>query len=321
MTETAPQYEILQANKGWFGSVDRIERLLLGLLLGLVVLCAILSSAKNQAVSWSAFGLSLAPSFALFVAGIYIRTKKNKPNLANLAVANSLYLGFTGATTLLIFLRFPIQTPLLDERLMQIDAVIGYSWPEFVQLVGTYPTAARILGFVYMSSLPQLFFLVAFLALTGRVLSLHRALCAGSLSLLMTTIIWWALPSIGPSAYFNLPEGLADSIGLVTNAEYGAYLVALANNGLSEISPADIVGTIAFPSYHTVMALLVVWYLRGSVFFVPAAILNLAMMPAILSHGGHHMIDVAGGVVIFAIAAAFAATLTPQASYHSTCSA
>ncbi|MEX0320419.1 MAG: phosphatase PAP2 family protein [Ruegeria sp.] len=309
MTEVSVQPNVTSPAQGGRIVFDRNERVLLGLLACMVILCVGLSVLKEQAVAWGAFGLSVFPAMGLLAAGIYIRRKKNQPNLAHLAIGNSLYLGFTGAATVLIYLRFPVTTGLFDQQLMRMDSALGYSWPDFVETVATYPEFARILGLVYHSSLPQLFALIAFLALTGRILKLHRALLAGSLGLLLTTLIWWLAPSIGPSAFHNIPTETAEAMNLVTNMQYGAYLRQLLDHGLPVISPNDIVGTIAFPSYHTVMALLMIWYLRGTVLFLPALALNLAMVPAILSHGGHYLTDMAGGIATFAIAAWLAGKL------------
>lgn len=299
------------ATPNWIAVLNQPERMLVALLFAIAALSLAVSLLTGQRVAWGAFSLTMLPTLGLFLAGLYIRTQKNAPNIAHLAIANSLYLGFTGMTTLLIYLRFPIHTPLLDDTLMQIDAIVGYSWPDVLSAFAQYPFISYILGLVYMSSLPQLFVMVAILALTGRILKLHRALFAGSLSLLLTTAIWWIAPSIGPSAFFDIPAETVQAMSLVTDMHYGAALRQLVESGLPIIQPSDIIGTIAFPSYHTVMALLVVWYLRGTALFWPALVVNVIMAPAILSHGGHHLTDVVGGVITFAIAAWAAARFIP----------
>lgn len=285
------------------GCLTRPEIVLAGLLVLIVVVCIALSVVKSQAVHWAGFGLGLIPTFGLFAAGIYIRRFKNQPRIAQLAIANSLFLGFMAITALLIYLRFPIAELTLDKWLIRTDAAIGYSWPEFVGNVAAYPEIGYLLRFVYLSSLPQLFVMVTYLALSGKCSTLDRALMAGALSLLFTTMIWWIAPSVGPSAFTDLSHGLESKIELVTNSNYAEILRNLSAQGLAVIRPSDIVGTIAFPSYHTVMSLLVVWYLRRTALFFPALVINILMIPAILSHGGHHLLDVAGGVATFALAA------------------
>jgi len=283
--------------------LSRPERVLTGLLVLIIGLCIGLSLLKSQPIAWAGFGFGLAPTIGLFAVGLYIRLYKNQPRIAQLAIANSLFLGFMGITTLLIYLRFPIADLAFDRWLMQADATVGYVWPDIVRTVAAYPELGYALRFVYLSSLPQLFVMIAYLALSGRRNRLNHALLAGTLSLLLTTLIWWIAPSVGPAAFHTLPDGLGDTIGLVTNSAYAEILRTLADQGLAVIRPSDIVGTIAFPSYHTVMSLLVVWYLRRTPLFIPALMLNIAMIPAILSHGGHHLMDMGGGIATFAFAA------------------
>ena len=229
---------------------------------------------------------------------------------------SAVYLGFSGVIAIFIYLRFPISAPLIDPVLIALDARLGYSWPDFVAAMAAHPAPGRALALIYHSSLPQLMVLVAFLALTGRLVQLHRALLAGTTSLLATCLFWWTWPSVGPSAYLPVAPEAAQAIGLFTDGDYGARLNGLVRNGLAVIHPAQVMGTIAFPSYHTVMALVVVWYLRGTRLWLPAVAVNLAMVPAILGHGGHHLADLAGGVVAFAGAAAIAAKLAPAPRHH-----
>ena len=82
--------------------------------------------------------------------------------------------------------------------------------------------------------------------------------------------------------------------------------MALAATGFEQIDAHLALGAIAFPSYHIVMAVMVVWFARGTWLFWPALALNLPMIPATLTHGGHHLIDLPGGVVAFALAALLA---------------
>ena len=278
--------------------------------LGLVVV--VLAALKGQAVAWGAFSLSFLPAAGMLGLGLYLRGGRPQlPTLASMASGMAVYLGLSGVIAIFIYLRFPISVPLIDPALIALDSRLGYSWPDFVAGLAAYPVPGRVLGWVYHSSLPQLMALVAFLALTGRTLALHRALLAGTVSLVLTCLFWWAWPSVGPSAYLSVAPEAAGAIGLFTDGAYGARLDGLVQNGLAVIHPAQVMGTIAFPSYHTVMALLVVWYLRGTVLWLPALALNAAMVPAILAHGGHHLADMGGGIVAFAAAAAIAAKLAP----------
>jgi membrane-associated phospholipid phosphatase len=60
------------------------------------------------------------------------------------------------------------------------------------------------------------------------------------------------------------------------------------------------------------MAMIVTWYIRGTVFLVPVLLVNLAMVPATMLHGGHHLVDLLGGVVVFIGVALATSRLIPH---------
>ena len=68
---------------------------------------------------------------------------------------------------------------------------------------------------------------------------------------------------------------------------------------------------ISFPSMHTVMAAMAVAYSRRTFAFWPLVVLNTLMVPAILIHGEHHLIDIFGGLALFAITWAWVRVLVP----------
>ncbi|KIN65348.1 hypothetical protein Z945_390 [Sulfitobacter noctilucae] len=272
-----------------------------------------LSIRFDQAVAWSAFMISFAPAVGMILLGLYIRTHKNMPRAAMAAIGTGVYIGFTGVVTILIYLRFPFQTPMIDAQLMQMDAVLfGYEWAGFTSAVAAYPIFGRALGWVYGTSLLQLFGVLFLLSFLNRQVDLHRVMITGILSLLFAVIIWWAWPSLGPSAYVTLPHEVEAALGLVHGEAAGARLMQMAETGNAVISPQIIMGTIAFPSYHTVMTCLAVAFVRRTWAFWPLMVLNLAMLPAILSHGGHHVSDMIGGVAVFGAALWCATLLVPR---------
>ncbi len=70
--------------------------------------------------------------------------------------------------------------------------------------------------------------------------------------------------------------------------------------GPGVIGPETVMGVVAFPSYHIIMALMVVWYSRATFAFWPFALAGLGMVPATLAHGGHHLVDLLAGGLVFA---------------------
>jgi hypothetical protein len=276
------------------------EWLLLGLVAAISVSAVASAALAHQVVDWLAFFPAFGASIALVLIGAYVRVRKNMPRLALGTIGFGVFMCFMGSIAIFIFTLFPLVHPLIDPTLISIDAALGYVWPDFVQAIGRYPMFGKALGYVYLSILPQMVAVIILLAFLNRPRDLHRFLMVGILCLIVTVAIWWLFPSIGPAAYSTVPPAVQAKIGLVVNAEYGAELQQLAAQGLAVITLDRIIGVIAFPSFHMVMACMAVWFTRRTFIFVPALLLNMAMVPATLSHGGHHLIDLLGGVATFA---------------------
>ena len=119
----------------------------------------------------------------------------------------------------------------------------------------------------------------------------------------MACILFWSVvPSIGPAAFVAVPA----QAGVVTRVVDGAYaeqMLSLLASGPEVLKANAMLGVIAFPSFHTVMMLMSIWYVRGTRFLPVFVIVNIPMLPAIIVHGGHHLVDIMAGMLLFAIAA------------------
>lgn len=282
------------------------EQLMLAIIVGFGLAAVALAWATGRVVNWPPFLVGFFATLGLVGLGGYIRAVKDAPRIALAVIGVGVFMGFTAVSTVFIFALFPLPNPLIDQQLIAIDARLGYHWPGFVAGLADYPWLARGLGYLYHTSLPQIVVLIILLGALARDVVLHRLLLVGIVTLIVTVGIWWLWPSVGPSAYQTIPKPILAVTGLYYDDAYGAYLKQLVEVGPGRISPEVITGVVAFPSYHMVMACMVVWFSRATVLFVPALVANLAMIPATLSHGGHHLIDLAAGIVVFALGVAIA---------------
>jgi hypothetical protein len=260
-----------------------------------------LALVLQRSVNWPPFLAGYAATLGFAVIGGYVRHVKGTPRLALALVGTAIFTGFTAVSSVFIFSLFPLANPLIDPHLIQLDQVFGYHWPGFVAWLAQYPGLALVLGYIYHSSLPQILLTILLLAALSRDLVLHRFLLVGIVTLILAVAIWWVIPSVGPSAFQSIPEADRIATGLYYSPAYGEFLRSLVEVGPRQISPEVITGVVAFPSYHMIMALMVVWYTRGTWAFLPAALVNTAMIPATLSHGGHHLVDLLGGLAVFAL--------------------
>lgn len=276
------------------------------------VLAVALAVAMQRQVNWPPFVGGYLATLGLAAIGAYVRQVKSAPRIALALIGASIFTGFTAVSSIFIFALFPLPNPLIDLALIRADSVLGYHWPSAVAWLANYPALAAVLGYVYHSSLLQILLTIVLLAALSREVALHRFLLVGIVTLIIAVAIWWIIPSVGPSAFQSIPEADRLATGLYFDPTYGEHLKNLVEVGPRTISPEVITGVVAFPSYHMIMALMVVWFVRGTFAFLPLATVNTAMVPATLTHGGHHLVDLLAGLVVFALSVWIASRLIRQ---------
>ena len=68
-------------------------------------------------------------------------------------------------------------------------------------------------------------------------------------------------------------------------------------------------GLVGFPSFHTAQAIVVAWYARKlGVLFYPFLVFNILVIASTPIQGGHHIVDVIGGLAVAALAIWLAST-------------
>lgn len=298
LAEPVPRREGRPADRRLVGA----EPMLLSLLLASFVLFGALAAWTGQAVAWPEMGRALGPPVALIALGLHVRVAKRMERLPALLVGLGFYVAFGEVTNCLIYLRFPLAGPTLDPVLARADAALGYDWAAGVAWLAAHPRLSAGLAVVYESAVWQLAALLVLLALSGRVRDLHWLILTGALSVLLTVTIWWLAPTLGPATLVAVPAEVERAAGLVTGRAYADELLRLAADGNAVLSPHATIGTVAFPSYHLVMAALVARFAWGTPAFWAALALSLAMVPATMLQGGHHAVDLLGGAVVFAAA-------------------
>ena len=197
------------------------------------------------------------------------------------------------------FVLLPYQFPPVDLLLAEVDGALGFHWSSYARMMAEFPSLSSLLFFVYTTSYWQMVALIFLLGLFGKTTSIKQFMLANIIGGLLTTLIWFFLPSSTPAAFQPLPDGIDKQLDLFLNGEYGRWLVRIGQDGLSYLSPEVMGGIVGFPSFHTVMAIIIVRYSREVPYAViPFGILNALMFPAILLHGAHNLVDVFGGIAV-----------------------
>jgi hypothetical protein len=287
----------------------------IALSLALVLLFALslgLPALYAQAVNWPAFAPAIVAFVCMMVIGAYARGAKRSPRFALAMIGVGIFMAFTCTIAIVAYTFFPFSNPRIDLALMAIDAQIGFNWVRFVEWIASVPGLGRFLRHVYVSSLYQMVLTVLLLAFLNRPRQMHRFLVTGVMTMCVTIAFWRAWPSIGPPAYVSIPADIETKAALIADRGVGDMLLRFATEGNAVITPEIVTGIVSFPSYHLMMACVVVWFTRRTILFIPALTINLAMIPATLLHGGHHLIDLPAGIMTFAACLWLTYKLVPE---------
>lgn len=263
-----------------------------------IIISLYLEANSSRNVHWRSFMFHYLISSVLVFVGLLYRITGRSYRLASVLIGAGFFTAFTNAGVKLNYLLSPTTEGNIDAWLAKIDSSFGFNWVEYVLQFEGRPTITWLLSVIYQSSLFQLLCMILILGFSGRSRNLENFFLVGIGSSLISITIWSLWPSFGP-AILKVPDNIFEKIDLVINSDYVNHLKAVSNGLVIEINPQSIRGLIAFPSMHTVMALMSLYFSWKSYFFKYFFVLNLFMPFAIILHGGHHLVDVVGGIVVF----------------------
>lgn len=256
--------------------------------------------ARGLSVDIAAYATILGLAGLLIVVGYVYRRLGRSDGIGAATTCAGLFIAFTAAMSLFNYLLLPNGRPTIDQWVNGLDAALGFSWPDAIAFGAAHPLLNEIMRFAYLSTLPQMALLVVVLGLTSRLADLHGLLVTITIAALFTVSFWGLFPTTGPSAIYALPQDLLIKATPIVGSEYGAYLTSVGKTGVQFLSPDDFRGLIAFPSFHTVLACAAVYYARNMRWLFPAlVIVNLAVLPAVVVHGGHYLVDIPAGMAVF----------------------
>lgn len=206
----------------------------------------------------------------------------------------SFLIGFTAVAATLSYLLASMNNAFVDSQLIGLDTALGFNWLEWHKTVAASPRASAVLSLLYMSSMAQIVLVIVALGLTGRSDRTREFNALFVYTLLAVLIIAALFPAQCGWVYFN--EGLDKAYHL-------EHLTALRDGSMRVLDIGQFVGLVTFPSFHTVLAILVPWVCRGvPLLFWPVLVTNAGVMISIPSEGGHYLVDIIAGCLIAVLA-------------------
>jgi membrane-associated phospholipid phosphatase len=210
-----------------------------------------------------------------------------------------------------------LDVPYRDSLLAQIDRALGFDWIAVTLVVARYEWLQSLLRFAYQSFVWQPLAVIGLLALSGA----HRRLQVFMLAWVVALAIALAGLAVAPAQtawiYFGAHAALPD-LGAQVGTAQSTALETLRAGGLRNLLNQPFEGIVAFPSFHTVGALLFAWALWGYAWLRwPAVALNSLMILATPVIGAHYFIDTIAGAGVALAALKLALWMTSLVSLSS----
>jgi hypothetical protein len=278
------------------------RRLLEILAVGLLLLDILWVTCAHLNVNYGAFLPMIILSAALFAGSMFYQQQRPDPRLSAMLFGAAFLVLFSASASVLNYCLLTVAGPRIDISLAAMDRALGFDWPVVMAGVARHPALNALFNAVYPSMLPQVAFLIIVLAQRATYPAIYRFCLAVAIGALVCIAVWALAPSFGAISVYDLPAGWGH-LPLALDKNYARELVALLAQGPGLIMPDNAKGLIGFPSYHAVLALLVIYYAWQTLWLRwPAIILNLLVLAATPIQGGHHAVDVLGGALVSVVA-------------------
>lgn len=192
--------------------------------------------------------------------------------------------------------------PLQDSAMTAIDAFFGFDWIAITTWVSARPLIAQALAWSYSSCMLQMMGVALLLLATSRVSDLWDFLAILMLGLALTILVAAVVPAASPAVHLQPASSLLDAMAQFgATYNYADQFAALRDGKLTLFVAGEAKGILTFPTYHVVVALVLTYAVRHWWFLLwPATGLNALVIISTVPIGGHYVIDIVGGVLVFA---------------------
>jgi hypothetical protein len=230
----------------------------------------------------------------MLAAGIFYQVRRPDPKIVAMLLGASFLILFSAAANLLNNFLLTVAGPRIDAQLDAADRALGFDWYRLMLRMADHPVLNGWLFQIYNVALPEIALMVVVLAWSGKVDKTYRFCLAVAFGAVICISVWAFMPSFGAMSLYTLPQDVAHRLKVALTCEFGKAQVAMLRDGPGYITLNPLHGSlIGFPSYHGVLALLVVWYARSFPrLFWPLLAINALILVSTPMQGGHHLVDV-----------------------------
>ncbi len=294
------------------------QRILIFIVVGLLAADCVWASVHRFDVDVASFGLLGGLSVGLTALGIFYDRVRNDANLSAMLFGTAFLCAFSPLVDILNYFLLTAAGPRADLFFAGLDRAMGFDWPALMIWTADHPAINAVLRVAYESSLSQIALLLICLSWTSRPRQIYGLCIALAAAGIVAVAIWTIVPSFGAFSVYRLPPQIDAHLPLALDGRYAQELIALLQHGPGRIAPDQLRGLIGFPSFHSVLAILAMWYAWPLRYLRwPAIALNALVLLSTPVQGGHHLVDVLGGLALAALSIALAERVTRRPARES----
>ena len=230
----------------------------------------------------------------LYIPYVLYRKFRPDPKIMMALQATLIFLSYSTVIFVLSYLACTTNQPLVDSTLASMDRYLGFYSPSLIFWFRDHAIWNYIFGFIYDAYYFQMPFVLLYVSFFGETNYLQKYLMQYMIASLLTICIAGFFPAVGTYGWYPYPPEPSQLSELQRFYELRQNIV--------DLRASD--GIITFPSFHTTMGILYIcaFLHERKIIFIPILILNALMIFSCLSHGGHFLVDIWGGIVVFVIA-------------------
>jgi hypothetical protein len=243
-----------------------------------------------------------SPLVLLGFVFLYRRRKAEK--LKNLFVVTFWSITLLSLHSLPIYIAARQKVVLRDSLLAETDRRLGLEVPDVLRFMEQYPELNYALDICYESLGPLIFLALVLPVLCDKMASVEEYLIAGVVSLVILIPLFAVFQAVGPWYYYGYaPNGEQERTTRI--------FLALKSDDWFTLDRPNIAGLVAFPSFHTTLAVLsaiALWRIPYVRWF--AALLACLIVASTMTTGWHYLSDVLAGLALAAISIGAARAFT-----------
>jgi len=262
--------------------------------------------AQGMSVDWSLRWSPVLVVTFLCVVAAAIR-RRNRPG-ALLFVAFAQICAFMNVGALLTYAAMAASPfPMADASLGRADAVLGFDWLAWHTTVNAHPTMHHAMAWAYASTPWQIGGMLLYFCFKDQP-RVDEFMLSGILAIYIAVVVMFLLPAI--AAWSQYDNRVIEP--------WRPDILALRSHTLLMIG--DMKGIVSFPSYHTVLSVLLINMTRaGKRLFYPVLALNGLLIASVMNEGSHYFVDMLAGIAVACISILTARFLLAWCSFSCCC--